>query len=435
MKTLFEKKLKECGVKKTSNILLALSGGVDSMVLLNLFMKTGVSFSIAHCNFCLRGKESDEDEAFVRLFSNQNNIPLYVKSFDTLSYAKENKISIQMAARSLRYKWFYTIKKKYSFCYIATAHHYTDSVETVLINLIRGTGISGLHGINNLPNLIRPLLSFSKNDILNYAKKNAIVYREDSSNQDDKYIRNKVRNRIIPIMQEINPNVLNSIGSTIMRLRDVERIYNQFIFDKKSIIISKIQNEYRINIEILLQEPSSKQILYEIISDFGFFDIDSVFNSLSSKSGKEFFNSDFYMVKDRRYLIISDYINNNREVVSDEVRILKQHKLQFEVTQMNDYSYFIKQANLKLMHIDYDKLQFPLMIRPWQKGDSFIPLGMSGVKKVSDYFIDNKFSLIKKKKARLLISNNQIVCIIGERLDERFKLVQESKKIYIVKSL
>ena len=435
MKQIFEKNLKECGVKKTSNILLALSGGVDSMVLLDLFMKTGVSFSIAHCNFCLRGKESDEDEAFIRLFSAQNSIPLYVKSFDALSYAKENKISIQMAARSLRYKWFYTIKKKYGFCYIATAHHYTDSVETVLINLIRGTGISGLHGINNLKKMIRPLLPFSKQDIIHYATRNNIDYREDSSNNDDKYIRNKVRSKIIPIMQEINPNVIKSIGSTIVRLTDVERIYNQFILEKKARIISKTQNEYRINIDMLLKEPSSKQILYEIISDFGFLDIDSVFNSLSSKSGKEFFNSDFYMIKDRRDLIISDYINNNREVVSEEVRTLKQHKLQFEVTKMNNYDYFIKKANLKLMHIDYDKLQFPLLIRPWQNGDSFMPLGMKGVKKLSDYFIDNKFSLIKKKKARLLISNNQIVCIIGERLDERFKLVQESKKIYIVKSL
>ncbi len=435
MKQSFKKNLKECGVKKTSNILLALSGGVDSMVLLDLFIKTGVSFSIAHCNFCLRGKESDEDEAFIRSFSNQNKISLYLKSFDTLSYAKENKISIQMAARSLRYKWFYTIKKKYGFCYIATAHHYTDSVETVLINLIRGTGISGLHGINNLKKMIRPLLPFSKQDIIHYATRNNIDYREDSSNNDDKYIRNKVRNKIIPIMQEINPNVIKSIGSTIVRLRDIECIYNQFILEKKARIISKKQNEYKINIDMLLKEPSSKQILYEIISDFGFFDIDSVFNSLSSKSGKEFFNSDFYMIKDRRDLIISDYIHNNREVVSDEVRILKQHKLHFEVTKMNDYSYFINQANSKLMHIDYDKLQFPLIIRPWQKGDAFIPLGMKGLKKLSDYFIDNKFSLIKKKKARLLISNNQIVCIIGERLDERFKLVQESKKIYIVKSL
>ena len=435
MKQSFEKNLKECGVKNTSNILLALSGGVDSMVLLDLFIKTGVSFSIAHCNFCLRGKESDEDEAFIRSFSNQNNISLYVKSFDTISYAKENKISVQMAARSLRYKWFYTIKKKYNFCYIATAHHYTDSVETVLINLIRGTGISGLHGINNLKKLIRPLLPFSKQDIIHYATRNNIDYREDSSNNDDKYIRNKVRSKIIPIMQEINPNVIKSIGSTIVRLRDIECIYNQFILEKKARIISKKQNEYKINIDMLLKEPSSKQILYEIISGFGFFDIDSVFNSLSSKSGKEFFNSDFYMIKDRRDLIISDYIHNNREVVSDEVRILKQHKLHFEVTKMNDYSYFIKQANSKLMHIDYDKLQFPLIIRPWQKGDAFIPLGMKGLKKLSDYFVDNKFSLIKKKKARLLISNNQIVCIIGERLDERFKLVQESKKIYIVKSL
>ena len=219
--------------------------------------------------------------------------------------------------------------------------------------------------------MIRPLLPFSKQDIIHYATRNNIDYREDSSNNDDKYIRNKVRNKIIPIMQEINPNVIKSIGSTIVRLRDIECIYNQFILEKKARIISKKQNEYKINIDMLLKEPSSKQILYEIISDFGFFDIDSVFNSLSSKSGKKFFNSDFYMIKDRRDLIISDYIHNNREVVSDEVRILKQHKLHFEVTKMNDYSYFINQANSKLMHIDYDKLQFPLIIRPWQKRRRF----------------------------------------------------------------
>ena len=221
MKTIFKRNLNKCGVKKKSHILLALSGGVDSMVLLNLLMKTGISFSIAHCNFCLRGDESDIDEAFVRSLSDQYKIKLYVKSFDTKAFANKSKISTQMAARLLRYDWFHTLKKKYNFCYIATAHHCTDSIETVLINLIRGTGISGLHGINNLPHLIRPLLNFQKKDILNYAKKNAINYREDSSNKEDKYIRNKVRNKIIPIMEEINPNVLNSISSTIMRLKDV----------------------------------------------------------------------------------------------------------------------------------------------------------------------------------------------------------------------
>ena len=208
MKKLFEKNMTECGVKKTSNILLAHSGGVDSMVLLHLLMRTGFSFSIAHCNFCLRGKESEEDEAFVRSLSDQFKIPLYVKSFDTETYAKKNKISIQMAARLLRYEWFQILKKKYNFCYIATAHHGTDSVETVLINLIRGTGFSGLHGIQEFSSdVIRPLLSFCKKDIYLYAKQNNIKYREDISNSDDKYVRNKIRNKIIPTkLYKLNGN-------------------------------------------------------------------------------------------------------------------------------------------------------------------------------------------------------------------------------------
>ena len=435
MKTIFKRNLNKCGVKKKSHILLALSGGVDSMVLLNLFMKTGIKFSIAHCNFCLRGDESDGDEEFIRSLSDLYKIKLYVKSFDTKAFAKKSKISIQMAARLLRYDWFQTLKKKYNFCYIATAHHHTDSVETALINLIRGTGISGLHGINNLPHIIRPLLNFQKREIMSYAKRYAINYREDSSNKEDKYIRNKVRNTIIPIMEEINPNVLNSIGSTIMRLKDVELIYKQFISEKKSSIITESNNEYKINIDLLLHQTAPKQILYEMISDFGFYDIDSVFKSLSSRSGKEFFNSDFYMIKDRKDLIITKHINNDSIVIYEKLKSLKKYKLKFEINTLRNYCDAIKKTNLNSMYISYEKLRFPLLIRPWKNGDTFMPLGMKGFKKVSDYFIDNKFSLIKKKKARLLISDNKIVCIIGERLDERFKLVKESKKIYIVKSL
>jgi len=338
-----------------------------------------------------------------------------------------------MAARELRYTWLKSIKKKYNFKFIATAHHKNDSVETLLINLIRGTGVSGLHGIQELDKIIRPLLKLEKYDLIKYAKQHNIDYREDSSNSDDKYVRNKIRNKIIPLMQEINPNVIDSISKTILKVRDVETIYKQFLINKKNKLLIQSNGEYRINIELLLKEPASKQLLYEIISDFHFHDVDAVFKSLSSDSGKEFSNSNFYMIKDRNELIISKHILNNRVIINENTKSVK---IPFKIKlSINDYSNFdIKKEVKNRMYIDYSKLHFPLLIRPWIEGDRFIPLGMKGYKKLSDYFIDKKYSLIKKKKTRLLISNNRIVCILGERLDDRFKLVENSKKVYIVES-
>ena len=337
-----------------------------------------------------------------------------------------------MGARELRYRWFKSISKKYNFKFIATAHQLNDSVETLLINLIRGTGISGLHGIKELDNtIIRPLLNFDKKEIIKYAKENNLAYREDRSNNDDKYIRNKIRNKIIPIMKEINPDVIKSINNTILKIRDVENIYRKALSDKKEKLLITEKDEYRIDITSLLQEPSAKQVLYEIISDFYFYDVDAVFKSLTSDSGKEFFNRNFYMIKDRNELIISKHIYNNSIIINERTTNIKGlHNIKFSTTSCLKVN--LKHTSNKSMYIDYSKLKFPLLIRPWKNGDSFIPLGMRGFKKVSDYFIDNKFSLIQKKKTLLLISNNKIVCIIGERLDDRFKLVENSKKVYIV---
>jgi len=432
IKDYFLKEIKKLGVSKKDNILLAVSGGIDSMTLMHLLYQNDYSFSIAHCNFSLRGKESDNDQEFIESISRSKKIEIFVKKFNTKEYVKQNKISIQMGARELRYRWFNNLRKKHNFNFIATAHHRNDSVETLLINLIRGTGISGLHGIKMLDNyIIRPLLSFDKNDIIKYAKDNNILYREDSSNRDDQYIRNKIRNKIIPIMKEINPDVINSINKTILKIRDIEIIYRKALLDKKEKLLTKSNNEYVININLLLHEPSPKQLLYELISAFGFFDIDAVFASLNSDSGKEFFNSDFYMIKDRHALIISKHILHDVTIINEKTTSIKNPcNIKFTITSNSKVEF--KNKGNKIMHIDYSKLEFPLLIRSWKHGDSFIPLGMKGFKKVSDYFIDNKFSLIKKKKTRLLISNNKIVCIIGERLDDRFKLVENSKKVYIV---
>ncbi len=337
-----------------------------------------------------------------------------------------------MAARELRYDWFRLLQDKYKFRFIATAHHYDDSVETLLINLIRGTGIAGLHGIQPIDTeIIRPLLSFYKSDLIQYAQENKITYCEDSSNTDDKYVRNKIRNKIIPIMQEINPSVIDSIGKTISRINIVESIYTQVIYQRKLELLEKSGDEYRINIASLLKEAYPKQLLYEMISDFGFYDVDSVFKSLESKSGKEFFNADYYMVKDRMELIISKHISQDHVVINNDIKsIAHPFNINFQISLYQDLN--LKNSSNKKMYIDYSKLKFPLLIRSWKEGDRFVPLGMKGFKKLSDYFIDNKFSLIKKKQTRLLISNNDIVCIIGDRLDDRFKLVENSKKVYIV---
>ena len=431
MKKDFLNKLQKNGVSKKDHILLAVSGGVDSMVLMDLLYKTEHQFSIAHCNFCLRGVDSDHDQAFVESMSEYRKIPIFIKKFDTKKYAKKHKISIQMAARDLRYSWFRELFITHSFNFLAIAHHLNDSVETMLMNLIRGTGIAGLHGIQeSLNNLIRPLLSFQKDDIINYAQKHNIEYREDASNIDDKYIRNKIRNQLIPLMQEINPNVIDSVGDTISKLSAVEGIYNNVLSEKKGKLLIKRAHEYVINIKNLLKELFPKQLLYELISDFGFYDVDTVFRSLSSESGREFFNSNFYMIKDRHELIISKHIVNEHCIIYEDTKSVE---IPFKINfKMSSSPLAIDFSNNMQIHIDYSQLVFPLLIRPWQKGDHFIPLGMRSFKKLSDYFIDNKFSLIKKKKTRLLISNNQIVCIIGERLDDRFKLVETSKKVYIV---
>jgi len=436
MRDIFLKKMKALSISKKTKIIVGVSGGVDSMVLIHLLNYFNFSFAIAHCNFSLRGNESDNDELLVSQVASDMNVSYYLKQFDTSLYAKKNKISIQMAARDLRYAWFEEIRQENSYSVIATAHHHNDSVETALINLIRGTGISGLHGIKSREGLVRrPMIDLYKDQISEFARENNIIYRDDSSNMDDKYVRNNIRNTIIPLMEEINPSVVQSIGSTINKLANVEALYRELLVEKKPQLISQDKEGYRINIDKLIRQKYPKQLLYELISSFGFGDIDAVFNSLKSGSGKEFFSEDFYMIKDREYLIIAKHILDDVITIdSNIVNVLKPFSIKFITLFIDNIKEFEILSDNKVQYIDYDKLEFPLIIRPFKHGDRFIPLGMKTTKKISDYFIDNKFSLIQKKTTRLLVSNNNIVCIIGHRLDDRFKLVEKTKKVYIVNS-
>ena len=417
-------------VPKNKSFLLAVSGGVDSMVLFYLFKKTSLNFSVAHCNFLLRGKDSDNDELFVQSTCKKNKTNFFVKKFDTKKTATENTISIQMAARELRYEWFYDLVDKNKFDYIVTAHHFNDSLETVLFNIARGTGISGLKGIPKKQNrLIRPLLNFTKNQILEFAKKNKIEFREDISNKDEKYKRNKIRKSIIPDFQIVNPGFIESMQATIKNLQSAENIYLHFIENEKKRCTTYSCGVLKIDISLLRNLIEPKTVLFEIIKEYGFFDIDSIFKVIDAESGKIFYSKNHFLIKDRNYICISKLIKNRTlEIFKVNNYIEDPIKLSLELV---DKFKLAEDKNKRVAVLNYDKLQFPLTLRNWKEGDWFIPSGMKGKKKLSDYFVDNKFSLIEKKRCFVLCSNNDIVWIVGHRIDERYKFVDGEEKAYI----
>ena len=430
MKNKFLEDLSNIVDYKKSSFLLAVSGGVDSMVLLNLFTVSNINFSVAHCNFSLRGKDSDEDEKFVKSICDKLGINFFVKKFSTKKTAFDEKISIQMAARELRYRWFNDLVDKNKIDNIVTAHHFNDNIETVLFNIARGTGISGLKGIEKKQNrLIRPLLNFTKNQVLDYANKNKIEFREDLSNEDEKYKRNKIRKSIIPEFQNVNPGFIESMYSTIENFKSAENIYLKFIENEKKRCTDYVDEVLKIDIGLLRKSIEPKTVLFEIIKEFGFIDIDSIFNVIDAGSGKSFYSKKYFLVKNRNKLCISKLIKDRtieisklKNNIKDPIKMSLKFVDNFKLNEIK---------NKKVAVLNYDKLEFPLTIRNWKEGDWFIPSGMKGKKKLSDYFIDNKFSLIEKKRCFVLCSNNDIVWIVGHRIDERYKFVDGLEKAYI----
>lgn len=419
-------------------ILLAVSGGIDSMVMVDLFRRLNCNFAIAHCNFHLRGEESMRDERFVTDYATKHNITLYKQEFDTFTYMEENKKSLEMSARDLRYDWFEKIVKEHGFTLLATAHHGDDSAETFLINLLRGTGIAGLHGI--LPksnNIIRPLLFTSRRKINEYAQKHNIEHIEDSTNKDNKYTRNKIRNEIIPVLREISPNFDIIIRKDIERLRETEQVFRE--------VIEKTEKEILINkngvIEIELSKLKALKpihiYMYEILSEYGFNEtnINSICEAIddNNSSGKQFYSENYRLIIDRNHLLITrtekentpkqdyllyDYQTNISSPIGIHLEILRDLK-------------FIKIPKSKsIAMLDYDKLKFPLTLRHWKNGDYFIPFGFNGKQKLSDYFSNNKFSLLQKESQWLLCSGEDIVWVIGERIDDRFKITNKTQTIY-----
>ena len=394
---------KEKLFSETDTILLTVSGGIDSVVLCELLHQTGYKFGIAHCNFKLRGKESEEDESFVKALAKRYNVSFYITDFDTSAFAKKNKLSIQAAARQLRYQWFEKVRKEFNYKYIATAHHADDSTETFFINLVRGTGISGLHGI--LPKqgtIIRPLLFTTKEDITTFSRKNKLEYREDSSNASDKYVRNKIRHHIIPILKEINPNFENNISESIKHLRDVESVYKNSIKEARKSIVKEKNSRITIDISDLKKLRPLAPYIFEFLYPLGFNPsvINEILLSLDGTSGKQFFSVTHRLIKDRNELIIEKVRKKSDEEIIQIFEDQKELKLddmglKFKITKPG------KSKKLKMTeataNLDHDKLTFPLEIRKWQKGDIFYPLGMKGKKKLSDFFTDKKLSLDRKK--------------------------------------
>jgi len=419
---------------KKSKILLAVSGGADSICLFFALKDLGYDIQIAHCNFNLRDIESDQDEQFVKDIANKYSIRYFVKSFNTLKFAEQNKLSIQMAARQLRYDWFEELLVENNFSCIATGHHKDDSIETFLINFIRGSGISGLCGIqmkNN--NIVRPLLSLTRNQIEEFLTKKNIKYRNDSSNSDIKYLRNNIRHQLIPLLKEINPKIQETISNEIEMLNGINNIFKEKVDDIRKSIIIKREDLFIIKITDLLNIRNLEFILYDLLRPFGSFQVKNIINSLRLQSGKQFFSNTHCILIDRENVIISlKKTTNNKEIKIFRTDHEISMPLCMKLSETSDLSII---NNPLFAKFDLNKLTFPLVLRKWKNGDKFIPLGMNNFKKVSDFFVDEKYTLNQKKEQWILCSEEDIIWIIGKRIDDRYKIASDTKKTYIAQLL
>lgn len=402
-------------------LLIAVSGGIDSMVLVHLFNRLGYDISLAHCNFGLRGEESDGDEKFVTDYANKNNLQIFATRFDTVSFASDNKLSVQVAARQLRYIWFRQLMDEHNLDYLLTAHHLDDSIETFLINFTRGTGPEGLVGIpQQNERTVRPLLPFSRNEIEAFAAANGITWREDSSNASDKYLRNKIRHDVVPVLKSLNPAFGDSFRQTIHNIQQSQSLVHDAAILMYQQVVAEKEGQKHINIEQLKRLPNYKAYLYQWLSPFGFTAWDDIYGLADSQPGKYVLSPGYRLLKDRDALILEPVRVHDKAVYEIEegiTEITKPLHISLQLTEMIDNN-----PTKRKIFVNNNLIKFPLFVRKWQEGDYFYPLGMNGQKKkVSKYFKDEKLSLSEKENTWLLCSGNDIVWIIGRRADERYK--------------
>ena len=427
-----EKKLFSPGEK----ILLAVSGGVDSMVMSHLFSRSGIQAGVAHCNFCLRGKESDEDELFVKQWAGTQGMPFFGRGFDAKSYAATQGVSTQMAARTLRYAWFNELLDTQDYDKIAVAHHADDNVETVLLNLIRGAGLKGMCGMAPANNrLIRPLLFATREQISRYAAGNSIAYREDRSNQSDDYARNYIRHHVTPELKTLNPSLAGTFRHNSAYLTQAWCILEEMVKKNKAAWCVRHHNKWHIDIKALQQTAAPDFWLFELLQDFRFNSAQTadVARALDEQPGKHFFSDTHELVKDRDHLIIclrsetGNDINQIFEIQNADTHLTRPIDLTLAQQPYHHTSPLPQDEHIACL--DAGKLRFPLTVRLWQKGDAFIPLGMKGKKKLSDFFIDQKIPVPYKRQQWVILSGDDIVWLVGHRLDERYKVTPQTKHI------
>lgn len=410
-------------------LLLAVSGGLDSMVLVHLFQQLNYEIVVLHCNFQLRGLESFEDQQFIQEYSNTNAIPFVFTQFDTEAFAADFKVSIQVAARELRYSWFYEQLAIQKGDFILTAHHADDNLETFLINLSRGTGLEGLIGIPaQNEKVIRPLLSFSRQQMEEYASVNKLKWREDSSNASDKYLRNKIRHHLVPLLKELNPTFISSFEKTQSFLSEAQELVDDAAIMVYQQVAREEGEDIYFDLGRLLQLPNYSSYLYQWLKEFGFTAWDDIYELVTSQSGKQVLAPYFRLIKDRDCLILSPSRSqeNQQEFEIESI----ESKVKFPLNLVFSTVSEIGVASDSTIFVDEDKLVFPLTLRHWNEGDVFQPFGMEGKsKKVSKLFKDEKLSLIDKEKVWLLCSNNQVVWVVGIRQDERFKIDPNSNNL------
>ena len=433
----------------SARFLLAVSGGRDSVALAHLFADCGLTFDIAHCNFHLREEESNQEMLFVKNLPFLTTQKVYIKEFDTYSIQKQSGKSIEMIARELRYQWFEELKKEYN--YIVTAHHANDNAETVIMNMLRGTGMRGLYGIPPKNNkIIRPLLRFSSSEIEQYCFENNIGFCNDSSNFSDLFLRNKIRHHIIPELEKINPKIMDSFSKNSDILLQQTHFFDTHIQHYKQQIIEELPNQEFHNIECLEPQNSNHRILisienlkkiefqslvlYEILNPYGFNsdDVDNVLKTINTHSGKKFMSETFILIKDRKYFILEKIdARKSQPVYIHTIEELTNHGFSVELIKNTNTDSFA--AFLNVLYVPKEKLTFPLTLRTWTKGDYFYPFGMKQKKKLSDFFTDLKINLLEKQKIRLLCSENNIVWVINYRSDERYRVDSQTEWYYKIR--
>ncbi|MET4106871.1 tRNA lysidine(34) synthetase TilS [Hymenobacter sp. UYP22] len=425
----------------TDQLLVAVSGGLDSVVLADVLHRLGVKFGVAHCHFGLRGEEADADEQFVRKLAEKYDAPYFVEFFQTKKFAEQEGISTQMAARAMRYEWFERIRAQQGYAAVATAHHQRDTAETMLLNLVHGTGLAGLHGIRpKTGHLVRPLLAVSKPDLYDYVVENRLIWREDASNDSPVYQRNRLRLEVLPVLRDINPSLDHTMSVTAERVGAAEEIVRRYVEETAAQAQRQEPEATYLDIRTLQKTAATVLVLHELLRPFGFSYLvtKDILQSFRAEPGRRFESPTHQLVKDREQLVITPrklqkFGTHQLQAGQEALKIDGLH-LRTELLEIPE-GYAVPKGKA-LAALDADVLKFPLTVRPWQEGDWFMPIGMKGKKKLSDFLIDQKVPLNLKDNVWVLVSaDGKIAWVIGFRPDERFKVTENTERVLVVKRM